>query len=99
MRHGTLTRDQAIAATSLTAVLAVEAESCEPTSRLQCDGDPSVEFAASIRTTATTSGPTWAVGDELRMTIYYYQQPDELAAAGEDLSSLDWLPAGYEVTP
>lgn len=88
MRHGTLTRDQAIEQVGLEAVEKVERENCEPTSRLQTDGDEAVEFSASVRCKDKD-------GDSAILTAYYYLTPEE--AEYEDGSDVDWTIEGYEI--
>jgi hypothetical protein len=91
MRHGNLTREQAIEIAGQEAVDAVERENCEPTSRCQTDGDTAVEFAASITCTHRDGAPA-------TLTAYYYQTPEALATCdGDDYSRLDWEINGWEV--
>ena len=93
MRHGQLSRDEAIArlAEELSAseavrmVVTLDAENCEATSRCQTDGDTDVEFSASI---LSHDGAT-------ALTAYYYQAHRE--EWPEDLSDLDWDIHGYEI--
>ena len=84
MRHGDMTREQAIDAAGMTAVERVERENCEPTSRLQTDGDTDVEFRASVR-----------LADGRVLEVYYYLTPEE--AQYEDGADVDWQIHGYDV--
>lgn len=85
---GTLTREQAIALVGEAAVSRVDAMGCEPTNRVQCDGDTRVEFAAAA--------PCNLDGVACTVAAYYYQDADDVDDA-EDLSALDWKIEGYEV--
>ena len=87
---GNLTREQAAAIVGEEYVAAVDALNCEPTSRLQCDGDTRVEFAAAVRCKDKD-------GVSCTLTAYYYQDSDAINSAGDDLSILDWVIEGYEV--
>lgn len=87
---GTLTRSQVVSAVGEDAVKRVEAENCDFTNRLQCDGDERVEFSATV-------GATDAEGNSVRLVAFYYQTQAALAAAGDDLSSCDWTVEGYDV--
>lgn len=90
MRHGKLTRDQAIAEVGIEAVERVDAVNCEFTNRVQTDGDEAVEFFAMVNTTDR-------FGEDARLVAFYYQMPDDLEAAGDDLSNCNWAVSGYEV--
>jgi len=89
MKHGKMTRDQAIAVAGKEIVDKLDYENCEPTSRCQTDGDDSVEFSAALRFVD-------ADGDSRCLTAYYYQQPEALEGV-EDLGSMDWEINGYEI--
>jgi len=89
MRHGKLSREQAIELAGIEAVEKVENENCDFTNRLQTDGDDSVEFAASVKFTD-------AEGVKRTLTAYYYQD-QEAVDATEDLSNLNWEIEGYEI--
>jgi hypothetical protein len=90
MRHGQLTRDQAIAAVGLRAVDLVDTLNCDFTNRLQTDGDEAIEFSATVSATDRDDS-------EVRLVAFHYQMPDALAAAGDDLSNCDWAISGYEI--
>ena len=90
MRHGKLTRDQAIAEVGIDAVDRVDAIPCDFTGRVQTDGDESVEFSASCKATNQDE-------DDCQIVAYYYQMQDDLDASGDDLSNCNWEIAGYEV--
>lgn len=93
MRHGNLTRDEAIELVGLNAVVAVEDENCEPTSRCQTDGDTDVEFAASVACKT-------ADGDDCVLTAYYYVGGEWMANLPDDVwygDLVDWEINGYEV--
>lgn len=90
MRHGNLTREQAVALVGEDAVSKVEKINCEPTSRLQCDGDTDVEFAASVRAVSNETGV------DVHVTAYYYQAAEAVTDC-DDLSNLDWEIEGFEV--
>jgi hypothetical protein len=87
---GNLTRDQAIAQVGEKAVLGVESKNCEPTGRLQTDGDGTVEFSASVACND-------AEGSPVVITAYYYPTQEQLDDAGDDLSNVGWVIDGYEV--
>lgn len=87
---GTLTREQAIQAIGIGLVEKLDSVNCEPTGRLQTDGDDSVEYSASVETGNDEYG-------HMTLTAYYYQSPADLAGV-EDLSNLQWTVAGYELT-
>lgn len=88
MTKGNLTRAQVIAIVGEETINQLDAINCEPTNRVQCDGDDRVEFAAELSCTDLT-------GEACSVVAYYYQ--DESDADSEDLSSLDWTVAGYEI--
>ena len=89
MRHGKLTREQAIKIAGQEVVEQLDHENCDFTGRLQTDGDESVEFAASVE---------YFNSDNERCTLiaYYYQMPEDLVGK-EDLDQLDWEIEGYEI--
>ena len=87
---GNLTREQAIQAVGSELVNKLDGINCEPTNRLQTDGDESVEFSASVETGNEEYG-------RMTLTAYYYQSPKDLDGV-EDLSNLEWTVAGYELT-
>lgn len=87
---GNLTREQAVAQVGETAVISAESANCEPTGRLQTDGDDRVEFSASVRCDD-------ASGDDVVLTVYYYPTQEELDLAGDDLGNVKWGIEGYEV--
>jgi hypothetical protein len=88
MRHGKLTRDQAIVEASKEVVEALDRENCDFSGRVQTDGDQSVEFTASINYTD-------AEGERRTLVAYYYQMQDALDKV-EELDQLDWEIEGYE---
>jgi len=93
MRHGRLTRDEAIAVVGEEAISKLEGTNCEPTSRLQTDGDDSVEWSAYIRTPDKS-------GERVTVEAYYYLTPEQMAAMAEqsgDGSAVDWVIEGYEI--
>lgn len=84
-----LTREQAVHAVGTEVVDKLDGLNCEPTNRLQKDGDDSVEYSASLD-----------IGEEygrMTLTAYYYQSCSDLARF-EDLSNLEWVVAHYELT-
>ena len=83
MQKGNLTREQAINLVGIAAVMAVEDKGCDFTNRVMDGGV--VEFAASV------------VTSEGVLTAYYYTSQEEIDAAGEDLSNVDWEIYGYEI--
>lgn len=85
-----LTREQAVAQVGETAVIYAESANCEPTGRLQTDGDDRVEFSASVRCED-------ASGDDVVLTVYYYPTQEQLDIAGDDLGNVKWVIDGYEV--
>jgi hypothetical protein len=90
MRKGELDREQAVEIVGKKLVAELEGMDCEETNRLQTDGDDAVEFAASVKFTDSE-------GNTRTLTAYYYQDPDDIEEAGDDLGSLDWDIEGYEV--
>jgi hypothetical protein len=90
MRKGNLSREEAIKQAGLDKVLEVEGLDCDFTNRLQTDGDDSVEFAASVKFVD-------AEGIDRVLTAYYYQTPEDLERAGDDLGYLNWEIEGYEI--
>lgn len=90
MHKGNLTREQAVAIVGEATVAKAEADNCDFTNRVQTDGDTDVEFSASARNDK---------GDIV--IVYYYQTQEALDGPDgegiEDLGSLDWTIAGYEV--
>jgi hypothetical protein len=88
MRHGNLTREEAIKLAGIKVVEKVEAENCDFTNRLQTDGDTDVEFAASVNFTHPD-------GLSAILTAYYYQDEDEVDV--DDLGDLKWEIHGYEI--
>jgi hypothetical protein len=87
---GTLTREQAIQAVGIELVNKVDGMNCEPTNRVQTDGDNSVEYSASVETGNDEYG-------HMTLTAYYYQSPADLDGV-EDLSNLEWTVASYGLT-
>ena len=89
MRHGKMTRDQAIEQVGAEVVGKLDSINCEPTSRCQCDGDNSVEYSASIK-----------AQDGTILTAYYYTTPEQeqiIADHDGDGSAIDWTIEGYEI--
>lgn len=80
MRHGNLTRKEAIEIVGIEAVMALDNENCEQTGRLQTDGDADIEWSADIDT------------NEGRLIAYYYTTPEDmemLEAADGDGSAIN----------
>lgn len=88
MQHAKMTREQAIAACGSEVVKKLDSENCDYTGRLQTDGDTSVEFSASVKLPNE---------HEYSYLVAYYYQSKEALESMEDLSSLDWTIAGYEL--
>jgi hypothetical protein len=88
MKKGQLSREHAIEIVGLANVEAVEAENAEQTGQLTNDG--TVEFAARLVCTNKN-------GDAATLTIYWYQDEDDMNVT--DLSDLDWenTVSGYEI--
>lgn len=97
MRHGKLTREEAIELVGGEYVDRVERENCEPTSRLQTDGDTDTEWSASVEIPAAL---TDNIGGS-RLTLYYYTTEDDAKNAQEygSWDCVDWDDAkeGYEI--
>jgi len=89
MRHGKLSREEAIAIVGKEAVENVEKENCQFTNRVQTDGDTAVEFMASVPAVDREGTPC-------TLEAYYYQD-EEIVNNTEDLSSLEWEIEGYEI--
>lgn len=91
---GTLTREQAVAIVGEAAVAKAEAANCEPTNRVGylggMWGDDLIEWAGSAAAEDKD-------GTDCTVTAYYYTSQQEIDAAGDDLSNVDWTIAGYEV--
>jgi hypothetical protein len=92
----TLTRDAAIKAVGLKAVEAVEAENCEPTNTVGCNGacqgDQYTQWAATVGAIAD--------GEDVTLTAYYYttnEQDQAMADADGDGSVIDWEVDEYEL--
>jgi len=94
MRRGKLSIQQAINIAGLDKALAVEEKNCEPTNRLQTDGDPDMEWAASVN--FRDCG-----GNLATLVIYYYTTEDDQKYIddGGDWSDIDWAARieGYEI--
>ena len=92
MRHGKLTEEKAIALVGAAAILRVQSENCEPTSRCDAnlDLDEVVEFSASVDCTHLDGAPC-------TLTAYYYPDQDDLDDNQDDLGGVDWVIAGYEI--
>lgn len=94
MQKGNLTRAEAVAIVGAEAVAKAEAANCEPTNRVgyngACQGDELIEWSASASAQDKD-------GTACTVTAYYYTSQDEIDAAGDDLSNVDWVIAGYEV--
>ncbi len=89
MRHGKLSRDEAIKLAGIENVLAVEKMNCEPTSRCQTDGDNDIEYKASM---LLPNGDT--------LTAYYYMDGDWYEALPEETNAedlCDWEIHGWEI--
>lgn len=94
MKKGNLTREQAIELVGIKAVEAAEAKGCEPTNRVgyngAMQGDDLIEWSSGASCEDKA-------GSECSVIAYYYTSQEEVDAAGDDLSNVDWVIAGYEV--
>jgi len=81
-----LTREQAIAKAGEAVVKAAESDNCEPTSRLMPTGFEDVQEWAGQ-----------ASEDGWHVSALYYPTDDQIDAAGDDLSNVDWRIDGYTV--
>ena len=94
MQKGNLSREEAVAIVGETAVSKAESANCEPTNRVgyngACQGDDLIEWSASASAEDKD-------GTDCTVTAYYYTSQDEIDAAGDDLSNVDWKISGYEV--
>ena len=90
MRKGNLSREEAIKRAGLEKVKEVEALDCDFTNRLQTDGDESIEFSASVDFIDGGGNPRV-------LTVYYYQEQEDLNQVDGDFGLLDWEIEGYEI--
>lgn len=95
MTHkGKLTRDQAVSIVGEAAVAKAESQSCEPTGRVgyngATQGDDEIEWCAGAPAKDKD-------GYACTIRVYYYTTQEEVDAAGDDLSNVDWVIHGYEV--
>lgn len=94
MQKGNLSREQAIAIVGESAVKKAEAKNCEPTGRVgyngASQGDNMIEWSAGAPAEDKN-------GVACTVIAYYYTSQEEIDAAGDDLSNVDWVIAGYEV--
>lgn len=94
MQKGNLTRAEAVAIVGEAAVSKAEEANCEPTNRVgyngACQDDDLIEWSGS-------SSAEDKDGIACTVTAYYYTSQEEIDAAGDDLSNVDWTIAGYEV--
>lgn len=88
MRHGNATREEAVTLFGEDFVVMAENEECEPTGRLQTDGDTDVEFACCRSAVVD--------GEERFLTVYYYQT-DEVCSDEDLFGQADWDIHGYEI--
>lgn len=94
MKHGKLNREQAVAIMGEVLVDKLDYENCEPTGRLQTDGDDCMEYSASL------GGVALDDGQHRTLIAYYYTTPEQeqqIAFAGGDGSAIDWEIEGYEI--
>ena len=92
MRHGNLTREQIITIVGKEIVNKLDYVNCEPTSRLQTDGDTSTEWSASIRFDSAKDSCTKT------LIAYYYTTPEQdQIMADNGGSSINWEINGYEI--
>lgn len=97
MQKGNLTREQAVAIVSESAVDKVERENCQPTNRMgyngTCQGDDLCEWSCSVRCKDTN-------GDDCTLVAYYYitnEEEQAMADADGDGSAINWEIAGFEI--
>jgi len=94
MKKGKLNREKAIEIAGVSAASAVAKANCDFTNRVgyngSVQGDAQVEFSAAVSCTDKD-------GQDCTLIAYYYQDADDVDAAGDDLSNLDWEIEGYEV--
>ena len=93
MRKGRLNREQAVSLIGIAAVNVVESKNCEPTSRLQTDGDDDTEWSASVTIICADGLPG-------SLTAYYYLTPEQMqqmSDADGDGSAVDWKIHGYDI--
>ena len=98
-KHGKLNRQEALELVGANAIHKVDGADCDPTGRLQCDGDPDVEWSASIG--IPDPNGDWAGDEAMTLTAYYYTTPedmDAMTAADGDGSAIDWTVHGYEIS-
>lgn len=91
MRKGTLTREEVVAIFGEEIIDNLESQNCEPTSRLQTDGDDSTEWHASVYTPDHQ--------DYRGVGCYYYTTPEQDALMAEhdgDGSFIEWEIERYE---
>lgn len=91
MRHGKLSREQVVALFGEEVISKLDAEPCEPTSRLQTDGDDSIEYSATARVKHE---------DYTCVTAYYYITPEQnqiMFNHDGDGSAIDWEIEGYDI--
>ncbi len=90
MRKGNLSREQAVELFGEKVIAKLESQNCEPTSRLQTDGDDSIEYTASV----AVDHPDYDY-----VVAYYYTTPEQeqiMADHDGDGSFVDWVIEGYE---
>jgi hypothetical protein len=94
MKKGNLTRSEAVAIVGEAAVATAEAENCEPTNRVGYNGAIQGEDLIEWSGSASAEDKD---GNECTVTAYYYTSQEEIDAAGDDLSNVNWKIYGYEV--
>ena len=90
MKKGNLSREQAVKLFGEGIISKLEYQSCEPTSRLQTDGDDSTEYTASVKVNHH---------DYDYVVAYYYTTPEQeqrMADCDGDGSVIDWEIEGFE---
>jgi hypothetical protein len=87
---GILTRERAIQEVGIELMNKLDHISCEPSGRLQTDGDDTVEYVAQI------SAGEDADGFPRTLRAYYYPSRQSLEGV-EDLSDIKWTIDGYEI--
>lgn len=93
MRHGNLTREQAIKQAGIDAVEAIEKENCDFTNRVdqELDFEDVVEFSSSIEFID-------AEGINRTLTMYYYPDAEQINSYDGDFGKVDWdCVEGFEI--
>ena len=91
-KKGEMSREQAIELLGAKIIELLDDDNCEPTGRVQCDGDPDEEWSSSV----PTKDPNGYYDGDNAATLTAYYYPAQQIELADDIE-ITWAVYGYDI--